>query len=197
MITLLKNFYNENHRWAKPVVICFLGSLLVGGVLGYTSPEIIQMIQDSFAQEFGQNPALDINLARDIFLQNSQVAGLALIGGLVLGFLPVLIVVSNGLLLGYVAVYIMAQPSASIVENLLVFILGILPHGIIEIPMFLLAAVLGLRLGTQWLSRLAKDHRWEILVADLKYVYQFVPLIIVGLAVAALIEVFVTGKLLS
>ncbi|MCD1261991.1 stage II sporulation protein M [Paenibacillus athensensis] len=76
-----------------------------------------------------------------IFLNNALKSILIVFLGLLAGVLPLYMLVTNGMVLGYV---LSLQHS----DNLLMLIVkGILPHGIIELPMVMLACAYGLKLG--------------------------------------------------
>ncbi len=91
-----------------------------------------------------QRPALGI----DIFLNNwlvSIATGLAGIGFAVPSFTTILF---NGFILGVIL---------PISSNLTMFLAAILPHGIIEIPSFILAGSMGIKLGyASWRAKLGK-----------------------------------------
>jgi stage II sporulation protein M len=74
---------------------------------------------------------------------------------------------------------------------------AILPHGIIELPMVLLSAALGTRLGVMVLSRIVRRTSTEEILSELKWSASFyfrwiLPL----LFVAAVIETFITPAVL-
>lgn len=76
-----------------------------------------------------------------IFLNNAIKSVLIMFLGLLLGILPLFMLVANGMILGYVLSLQTNESTLSIVLK------GILPHGIIEIPVILLACAYGLKLG--------------------------------------------------
>jgi stage II sporulation protein M len=71
------------------------------------------------------------------------------------------------------------------------------PHGILELPAFLIAAALGLRIGWEWLYKESDDNRWNIFKMNLKQAMILAPGIALLLFMAALIEVFVSGQIIS
>ncbi|WP_019535630.1 stage II sporulation protein M [Paenibacillus ginsengihumi] len=76
-----------------------------------------------------------------IFWNNATVALLIIAMGIFFGVFPLFALISNGLLLGYVA-------SASAEKNSLGYMLkSVIPHGILELPAIIVAAAFGLRLG--------------------------------------------------
>ncbi|NEW09623.1 stage II sporulation protein M [Paenibacillus sp. SYP-B3998] len=76
-----------------------------------------------------------------IFLNNALKSVLIVFLGLMFGILPLFMLVANGMILGYVLSMQTHESTLSIVLK------GILPHGIIEIPVILLACAYGLKLG--------------------------------------------------
>jgi len=124
-----------------------------------------------------------------IFLNNSFIAFLAIILGLIFGVFPFLVLFSNGLLLG-----IMFNFTQSTVGWPTFFALT-LPHGIIEIPAAVLACATGLKLGKVVLDKIfkkevsIKEELNHALVFFLKFLF---PL----LAIAALIETFFISRVL-
>ncbi|MBP1967481.1 stage II sporulation protein M [Paenibacillus aceris] len=76
-----------------------------------------------------------------IFLNNAIKSVIIIFLGLLLGVLPLFMLVANGMILGYVLSLQTHESTLSIVLK------GILPHGIIEIPVILLACAYGLKLG--------------------------------------------------
>lgn len=76
-----------------------------------------------------------------IFANNLMVSMLMVYAGAFFGILPLFALLSNGLLVGY-----LAQASNSKGE-LGTFLLGILPHGVIEIPAVILACSYGIKFG--------------------------------------------------
>ena len=71
---------------------------------------------------------------------------------------------------------------------------SLVPHGVIEIPVILLAAALGLSVGMEslrWLIQ--RESRVKLRLSDSLRVY--LRWILPGLAIAAIIEVFVTPLL--
>ncbi|GGA04771.1 hypothetical protein GCM10008018_58430 [Paenibacillus marchantiophytorum] len=76
-----------------------------------------------------------------IFLNNAIKSVIVVFLGLFVGVLPLFMLVANGMILGYVLSLQTNESTLSIVLK------GILPHGIIEIPVILLACAYGIKLG--------------------------------------------------
>ena len=91
-------------------------------------------------------------VALDLFVNNVKVSLLMIFGGLLFGVAPVLVVIGNGVLVGYV---IDLATSRTHLSPLVVTVFGILPHGLFEIPAYLLATAFGMRLGVLVMRSLA------------------------------------------
>ncbi|CAN7747720.1 stage II sporulation protein M [Paenibacillus sp. LjRoot153] len=76
-----------------------------------------------------------------IFLNNAIKSVLIVFCGIFLGVLPLFMLIANGMILGYVLSLQTNESTLSIVLK------GILPHGIIEIPVILVACAYGLKIG--------------------------------------------------
>jgi stage II sporulation protein M len=86
-----------------------------------------------------------------IFLKNLLASAMAMLLGLGLGLVPLMVVTSNGFLLGIVG-YGAVQKA-----GMLFLAAGILPHGIIELPVVLVSIAIGFRLGYLLALTLAKE----------------------------------------
>jgi len=125
-----------------------------------------------------------------IFLKNLLACAMAMLLGLGLGLIPLMVVTSNGFLLGIVG-YAAVQKA-----GWLFLLAGILPHGIIELPVVLVCIAIGFRLGYLLALTLAKekaDLSDETRIAIHFLVRYVAPL----LFLAAAIETFITPIAIS
>ncbi len=125
-----------------------------------------------------------------IFLKNSMACAMSVLLGLGIGLLPLLVVVTNGFMLGVVAYNVIQK------AGLPYLLAGILPHGIIELPVVLISIGLGFRLG--YLVALSifgekADIAKETKMAMHLLVYRIMPLLLL----AAFIETFITPQAIS
>ncbi len=135
-----------------------------------------------------QQPHLIIMII--IFLKNLLASATALLLGLGLGLIPLLVVTSNGFLLGVVA-YSAIQKS-----GLIFLAAGIMPHGIFELPAVLVSIALGFRLGYLLALTLAKEK--VDLSGETKTAFRFLWRYITPLLfVASAIETFITPIAIS
>ncbi|MBI4363723.1 MAG: stage II sporulation protein M [Candidatus Doudnabacteria bacterium] len=194
LVAFYKNLFFENRKWFRRTLIWFVTSLVAGAVVFFIRPQLLEEILRIFEEKFGPNPPLDFNLVLDIFKNNLMVSIIATVGGLLFGIGPFLIVVTNGFLIGFVLLALILG-GEGVVETLWVLFSTLVPHGVFEIPAFLVSAALGLRLGLNWLSEEAYGRRFATLWQDFKSVWLYFPSITLLLFIAALLEVFVSGNL--
>jgi stage II sporulation protein M len=190
------SFLHDYRRWISLVLWLFAISLVLGAITAKYYPGLMDQITEGFAEEFGESPALDYSLAQKIFIQNLTASGIALLGGLLLGIAPFAVVLVNGFLLGYVIMYV-ATATDSILTNIGFLAAGLIPHAIFELPAFLGASVLGLGLGLDWLSEGARGGRLRVLGRSFARSLYYFLWITAALVVAAIVEVFISGKLVE
>lgn len=163
------------------IAILFIGSIALGymGFLSeiFSAPlEWIQQLSENIKGFTQSYPAWIIFLAffAVILLNNSFTCFLGIISGPLLGIFPMFSAFINGGLLGW-----FAQEEGPIV------FLAIVPHGIFEIPAFLLSAAIGLKLGREVFKRKAERHLKKELKNGLRF---FLAVVLPLLIIAALIE---------
>ena len=142
----------------------------------------IEMFKDSFGWMKTLSP-LSIMLV--IFLNNAVKSLFAIVLGTGFGIVPIIFVGGNGIILGLIANEVSKQ------QGVIFVLAALVPHGIIEIPMILISAGLGLRLGYfMYLSLRGerKDMRSELAGSLRIYMRLIMPL----LFVSAMVETFVT-----
>jgi len=168
----------------------FFVSLVLGTLIGQNTVE-------GLMRQFGvvleplasmDNPSVVLFLI--IFINNAiKALGLVFLGILV-GLPPLLFIGLNGFIIGGFG---SALESANGWRYVMA---SFLPHGVIEIPVILLATALSLTVGIEslkWLVR--RESRVKLQLSDCLKVY--LRWILPGLAVAAIIEVFVTPLLIG
>jgi len=163
-------------------IISFMAGLLLSLQDIGLSENYLDMLKNSFGWIKDLNP---IAIMLVIFLNNALKSLLSLVLGAGFGLIPVLFVGGNGLLLGLLVSLVLKQ------EGFLFVLAAILPHGIIELPMILISAGLGLRLGYFMYISLKgekKDMRFELIESLRIYLRIIMPL----LFVSAMIETFIT-----
>jgi len=156
-------------------------------ILGTFSPsELFEEILNELAQLLGPVQSLGTPaLLLIIFLNNAIKALLIIVLGILMGLPPLLFVTYNGFIIGAVISGYKSVVGWGVIAAALA------PHGVIEIPLLLLATSLGFTVGREswrWLLRRRSQVR-EQLKRGLKLYLKW---ILGGLLVAAVIEVFAT-----
>ncbi len=190
-----KKEFKEYVRVLSPyllfITFVFFGSLVTGYISAAHLPSMAETLRESLSSRFESILAMNhFYMMLAIFLNNSFVSLLFLVLGLALGILPVLFIAFNGYVVGVIA-YLVAQQ-----KGLLFIILGLLPHGILELPMVFLASSIGLRLGHQVFSALIgkSTHIKQEFKEGLTFYFHWILPI---LLIAAIIETYITPFLLS
>ena len=141
---------------------------------------------------FLDNPPLITALL--VFLNNFVAIVQMLFLGVLAGISPLATLFLNGYILGIVAAW--HRIAGSSVPAMI--ILGILPHGILELSAVFICAALALKLGFHCIASPLPDktriqsfrHIWKEIVS-------VIPLVVVLLLCAAVIEIFVTRHLVN
>jgi stage II sporulation protein M len=178
----------------RPYMAASITLLALGGVLGALAipyaPDIAQNINQSvtgFVKLFRELPKPQLALA--IFLNNALKTLVVIVGGTLFGLVPVIFLFVNGAALGFVLYLSIGQ------RGFYQSLLAILPHGVLELPAVLLGTSIGLMLGGYVVKKLSGAAETKIgreLVRAMKF---FLTAIVPLLAIAALVEAYVTAAL--
>ncbi|WP_445002220.1 stage II sporulation protein M [Exiguobacterium alkaliphilum] len=156
--------------------------------------EILTQIGDMFESRgltFDTSP-FDTMVA--LFVNNTRVALLAFVLGMIPLFIPYAFVVINAAIIGLVAM-IVAFAGESVLR---VLALGILPHGITEISAILLGAAMGLSLNRHiWQKMQGKETDVTLKALFFVGLKMFLVVVVPLLAISAVIEAYVTPLLLQ
>jgi len=183
--------YVYDLRWyVLVVVVIFAMFAAIGYTVAIMSPSYTDQTINEVKDQVGplkETSALGLMLG--IFENNVIKCFLVVVLGLAAGIAPLLFTVANGVVIGIVV-------GATIGKTGLLYVLvGLLPHGVIEMPMVFISAAIGLKLGMDVLRALIqkKVPIWkDIKEGLLIFVFWVAPLLLV----AAFMETFVTGTLL-
>lgn len=139
---------------------------------------------------FGGSPLRGIIF---LFANNLLASVSVMVLGVMLGIPTLIGLFSNGILLGSVPV-LLAGEGLPIIP---VIVLGIMPHGIFELPAFMISAAFGLKVGFHLIFPLPGKKRGESLMTIWREYWSVFPLILKLLILAAVLEVLVTPYLLQ
>jgi len=132
------------HYFAAAAIL-FAAGMFIGG----TNPAFEQYLTGQLRgiQDIAQsidssdNPTLTMFLF--IFFNNAIKSVLIMYLGALFGILPIAFLLINGMILGYLYSMLNSQGESAA----MIFLTGIAPHGIIEIPAILIASAYGMKFG--------------------------------------------------
>lgn len=171
--------------------LLFFATITVGWVGTMQNPDIGENLMKLFEKEVaGQirgNEAPEIFIK--LFLNNLEACILLFLGGASFGILTIFIMSMNGIVIGAIMEIVHKNHSAVFVAA------AILPHGIFEIPAFILSGALGILLaqsliGEWYTGADAAEDAQKLARTFLQYAF---PL----LAIAAFIEAFITPVIIQ
>lgn len=172
-----------------------LGAAGSESILRLVAPQLEAMQQ--YSRELSGSEIPELSFFKFIFMNNAVKSVAIIAFGAFLGLVPVIFLVMNGMVLGLV-VSLSAAEGANVFE---LIVLGLLPHGIIEIPVILIAAAYGLQFGYLVLKSIGelgareREERTVVWGDFLRSAVRGAFWIIVLLLIAAVIESTVTYHL--
>ena len=176
------NYLKENFNYVAVAILIFIA----GSIVGIALKEQLSFLDDVLAQLIAQTSGLSTSeITIFIFLNNSLASIFALAGGVLLGIVPLLSSVSNGLILGYVGAKV-AQT-----ENILT-LWRLLPHGIFELPAIFISFGLGIKLGFSIFDKKGRRLK-EFKSHIIKSLSVLITIIVPLLVIAAIIEGILIG----
>lgn len=182
------------HSLLIPALLCtgiFFCCFGAGAIAAGEDQAVVDLVFASLEQAgfYDLSKEGPLSLTAIIFINNLQAALLIFLGGATFGILTLFILATNGIVIG--VVWHVVQEESGIVG----FLTGILPHGILEIPALLIAGGLGLMLAEELYYELKGNGDAASVAKSLArtFILGVIPL----LAVAAVIESFITPQLLN
>lgn len=180
----------KNRFWTAAALALFLASgaamfimppAVSGGIIG-GSMEAMERLAE------GIMSLPPLGAALFVFLNNFVVMLQMVVLGAVAGISPMITLGINGALVGT-----MAAMTARGDLTILFLVVGTLPHGIFELPAFLICGGMGLKLGYHCtLSPLPGYSRFGSFRLIWREIFVLLPLVAALLLVAAFVELFVT-----
>ncbi|HEX8974422.1 MAG TPA: stage II sporulation protein M [Patescibacteria group bacterium] len=185
---------NRNFRHIRRcffvAAIFFVGSIFFGYLLALADPTNVFRLVEQTLSGFSFVKHLNSFLIFAFIFLNNAIKGLiVMIAGTVFGIVPLLFIFINGQLVGLVigSAYFLGNPWSTV--------LGLIPHGIFEVPAIIMSSGYGVWLGYRFYRflRFGENFAAYFSFALRKYMRVIVPL----LFVAALIETFITPYILK
>ena len=191
------HFIGKDMRWiVLGTVVIFIALIVLTDLFFMKHTDMMTQLLQEF-QETLKDIAPDGTISAPLlFLNNLKACLIAMATGLIpFLFIPVLVLGVNAVVMGAVAsMYRMA--GMSVVS---MYLFGILPHGIFELPAILLSISMGLYLCYCLVKRICEGRYNRGIVKEAlgNMMRTLLTLIIPLLAVAAVIETYVTPILMS
>jgi stage II sporulation protein M len=178
-------------RDAVLTCVLFAASIAAGVVLTVVYPAAGQQLLEIFREAIlgevigSSAPVLAVTL----FLNNLQACLIMFLGGASFGILTAFVIVSNGFIIGSIVELIRQQ------EGALYIAAALLPHGIFEIPAFIISGTLGFLLArslwNEW--NLQGDAGADASRMGRAFLLYVIPLVIL----AAFTEAFITPGIIA
>lgn len=188
---------DEKEKIKKQLRICILissVSFFLSVFSGYVTANLdfesaVNVVRQTTAQ-FSRIKDLDaFSVFLFIFFNNALKGFFAMLSGILFGVMPLIFLFSNGQLIGLIL------GIGEISNAILVILIGLAPHGVLEIPAIILATSYGFWLGYGFFRLVAfhEPFRKYLSYALERYMKIVVPL----LFFAALIETFITPMIIK
>ena len=179
----------SNSPLINAIIITFLlffATLTVGWVGSVQNPQVGQDLMKLFEKEVagqmdGQNP---YDMFIKLFANNLEACILLFLGGASFGILTIFIMSLNGIVIGAIMEMVSKDHSALFVAA------AILPHGIFEIPAFIISGALGILLAQSLIAEWYGTG--DTAVAAQAYARLFLVFVLPLVLVAASVEAFIT-----
>jgi len=196
-VNLLDNIL-ESFRGKGKLILASVTLFLVGLLIGYyiflSNPEFVLLnIEKLLGNILRIGEAMEkrskLHVTGLIFQNNIKALLVIMFGGIAFGLISVFSILFNGFIMGIVMAFTFYQG-----KSIMFFIAGILPHGILELPVVLGASAFGLKTGLDLLFPRGKG-RIKLLKDNLKNsvlsLGVFVPLLFIAAAVEAVITPYI------
>jgi stage II sporulation protein M len=179
----------------KPYFIVITSLFILAIITGYIAAlyhvEMVDVLLESFQESYVDKlvNASPIEIMLFIFKNNIFVSFFAVVGGIFFGIISIGIILFNGFFIGAVVFELIQQYGG------LVVMAGLIPHGMIELPMILISASIGLRLGLLTFQRVFKIKDVALKYELFKAIRFFILVIVPLLFIAAIIETYITSTI--
>ena len=186
MLTLAQAYWDlirGAKKWLALTLCLFCFGFAGAVVFGIAKPALIEQL----VEHLHGNPETGFP-AFVLYLMNNLTALLIMwCGGFVPAIAPLFNILATGFILG----------SLLVDRGVLYSFLSIFPHGIVEIPAYLLGNAFSLRLGLRWIFQKTAGERKRTFVTDLQNSLKIGLLCMFLIFIAAMIETFATPKILA
>ncbi len=166
--------------------LLFFASITVGWVGSAQNPAIGEELMSLFEKEVaGQMDGTDpLDMSLKLFANNLQACILLFLGGATFGILTIFIMSLNGIVIGAIMELVHKDHTPLFVAA------AIVPHGIFEIPAFIISGALGILLAQSLIAEWYGSG--DSAVSAYAFARMFLTVVLPLVAVAACVEAFIT-----
>jgi len=168
------NYLKESKKFIYIAIGIFVASFILAFIL-QPSEILLNYILEFMQELLEKTQGMSVTeLTGFIFLNNLKSSFFGMIFGVVLGLFPVLALIANGYILGFVS-------SLSIAEEGIFSLWRILPHGIFELPAIFISFGLGLKFGSFIFQEKKSEAFRRFLLNSMRvFLFIIIPLLIIA-----------------
>jgi len=183
--------YMNYKKWIFVAIFLFG----IGLVFGLATPtSVVNLLSEDIAalQELGSVlvPFKFLTVIL-VLVKNASVLLLSFALSPIFCLMPILALTVNGWLIAFISVAVIQVKSLGFV------LAGLLPHGIFELPAFILGEAAALSFGAMVIIALFKKEKRSLLLPSLKQNLKYLMVALALLVPAAIIEIYITPWLLN
>jgi stage II sporulation protein M len=166
--------------------LLFCTTISVGWLASAHNPSMGEDLMKLFEKEVAGQMSTDhpVDLCLKLFANNLEACILLFLGGASFGIVTIFIMSLNGMVIGAVMEIVHQDHSAIFVAA------AILPHGIFEIPAFIISGALGILLAQSLIAEWYTGH--DTAADAAAYARLFILWVLPLVAIAACVEAFIT-----
>ncbi|MEK6928610.1 MAG: stage II sporulation protein M [Nanoarchaeota archaeon] len=178
----IRKYYSEAFTYIKNSRYYIYISTLIfifSAIFAFLYPDVFSIFDEELRKLVDKTRDMSVpGLIAFIFFNNLKISFIAIVSGILFGIIPIIMVLANGAVLGYVFARIYELTGVGEFWR-------ILPHGIFELPAVFISIGLGIKLGMFIFSEnLFKDIKRRFLLSMKVFLFVILPLLII----ASLIE---------
>ena len=163
---------------ARNFIYLVIGLFFVFSLIGFFIPapeivseEVLKFLEELLEKTQGMS---QLELILFILINNAQTSFFGMLFGVIFGIIPLISMIGNGYVLGFVGKLAVGEGGVSV-------LLRLLPHGIFELPAIFISLGLGLKFGTFIFKKRKLECFKEYLFNSLKVFFLIViPLLIIA-----------------
>jgi stage II sporulation protein M len=181
-----------NYKWWVVTAVLLFG---IGFTLGLATPSSItgpisRDIENTLKEIGSMVVPFSVLTAVFIFVRNATALLISFALSPIFCLVPILALTLNGWVIAFVSTTVVQEKSLGFV------LAGLLPHGIIELPAFIIGEAAALSFGAMLIAALFKKRGERLSIPRLKQSLKYLIIALALLLPAAIIETFVTPLLL-